>query len=100
MKQVETYAPPKENGKIMLNANELYCDLDEALRKEVLHELSKLSFHRYPDETSKELIKKKEKQRKKRMLFLINVSGFAAGICVFIFFCGKRAVYKRRETDE
>ena len=28
MKQVETYAPPKENGKIMLNANELYCDLD------------------------------------------------------------------------
>ena len=50
-------------------------------------------------ETSKELIKKKEKQ-KKRMLFLINVSGFAAGICVFIFFCGKRAVYKRRETDE
>lgn len=56
MKQVETYAPPKENGKIMLNANELYCDLDEALRKEVLHELNKLSFHRYPDETSKELI--------------------------------------------
>lgn len=54
-------------------------------------------------ETSKELIKKKEKQRetkKKRMLFLINVSGFAAGICIFIFFCGKRAVYKRRETDE
>lgn len=49
-------------------------------------------------ETSKELIKKKEKQ--KRMLFLINVSSFAAGICVFIFFCGKRAVYKRRETDE
>ena len=34
-------------------------------------------------ETSKELIKKKEKQRKKRMLFLINVSGFAAGICIF-----------------
>lgn len=49
--------------------------------------------------TSKELIKKKEKQ-KKRMLFLINVSSFVAGICVFIFFCGKRAVYKRRETDE
>ena len=36
MKQVETYAPPKENGKIMLNANELYCDLDEALRKDCL----------------------------------------------------------------
>ena len=47
-------------------------------------------------ETSKELIKKKQKM----MLFLINVSSFAAGICVFIFFCGKRAVYKRRETDE
>lgn len=39
-------------------------------------------------ETSKELIKKKEKQ-KKRMLFLINVSGFAAGICVFIFSVAK-----------
>ena len=53
-------------------------------------------------ETSKELIKEKEKQRKikKRMLFLINVSGFAAGICIFIFFCSKRAVYKRREADE
>lgn len=54
-------------------------------------------------ETSKELIKKKDKQRetkKKRMLFLIDVSGFAVGICLFIFFCGKRAIYKRRETDE
>lgn len=51
-------------------------------------------------ETSKELIKKKEKQRKKRMLFLINVSGLVTGICILIFFCGKRAVYKRRETDE
>ena len=42
-------------------------------------------------ETSKELIKEKEKQRKikKRMLFLIDVSGFAAGICIFIFFCSK-----------
>ena len=48
-------------------------------------------------ETSKELIKEKEK---KRMLFLIDVSGFAAGICIFIFFCSKRAVYKRREADE
>ena len=53
-------------------------------------------------ETSKELIKEKEKQRKinERMLFLIDVSGFAAGICIFIFFCSKRAVYKRREADE
>lgn len=53
-------------------------------------------------ETSKELIKEKEKQRKikKRMLFLIDVSGFAAGICIFIFFCSKRAVYKRRGADE
>ena len=52
-------------------------------------------------ETSKEMIKKKEKQKtmKKRMLFLIDVSGFAVSICIFIFFC-KRAVYKRRETDE
>ena len=52
-------------------------------------------------ETSEELIEKKEKQKKikKGMLFLIDVSGFAVGICIFIFFC-KRAVYKRRETDE
>ena len=47
-------------------------------------------------ETSKELIKKKEKQRKvkKWMLFLIDVSSIAAGICIFIFFCSKRAVCK------
>jgi len=32
------------------------------------------------------------------MLFLINVSGFAAGICIFIFFCGKRAVYKKERN--
>ena len=53
-------------------------------------------------ETSKELIKKKEEQRKvkKWMLFLIDVSSIAAGICIFIFFCSKRAVCKRRETDE
>ena len=53
-------------------------------------------------ETSKELIKEKEKQRKikKRMLFLIDISSFATGICIFVFFCSKRAVYKRREADE
>lgn len=53
-------------------------------------------------ETSKELIKKDEKYRKikRRMLFLIDVSSLAAGMCIFVFFCRKRAVYKRRETDE
>ena len=53
-------------------------------------------------ETSKELIKKEEKQRKvkKGLLFLIDISSIAAGIGIFIFFCSKRAVYKRRETDE
>ena len=48
-------------------------------------------------ETSKELIKKKEKQRKKRMLFLINVSGFAAGICVFIFFSVEKELFTKGE---
>lgn len=56
MKKVEAYTSTKQQGKIMLNANELYCDLDETLRKEVLNEISKLSFQRYPDETNKELI--------------------------------------------
>ena len=48
-------------------------------------------------ETSKELIKKKEKQRKvkKGLLFLKDVSSIAAGICIFNFICSKR-----RETDE
>lgn len=49
-------------------------------------------------ETSKELIKKKEKQRKKRMLFLINVSGFAAGICVFIFFLWKKSCLQKERN--
>ena len=53
-------------------------------------------------ETSKELIKEKEKQRKinERMLFLIDISSFVTGICIFVFFCSKRAVYKRRKADE
>ena len=43
-------------------------------------------------ETSKELIKKKEKQRKvkKGLLFLKDVSSIAAGICIFNFICSKR----------
>lgn len=53
-------------------------------------------------ETSKELIKEKEKQRKinERMLFLIDISSFDTGICIFVFFCSKRAVYKRRKADK
>lgn len=45
-------------------------------------------------ETSKELIKKKEKQ--KRMLFLINVSSFATGICIYIFLWQKSCLQKER----
>ena len=53
-------------------------------------------------ETSKELIKEKEKQRKinERMLFLIDISSFATGICIFVFFCSKRAVYKRKNMKQ
>lgn len=49
-------------------------------------------------ETSKELIKEKEKQRKinERMLFLIDISSFATGICIFVFSVAKELFIKER----
>lgn len=47
-------------------------------------------------ETSKELIKEKERQRKinERMLFLIDISSFATGICIFVFSVAKELFIK------
>lgn len=55
MKEVETYSA-KQNGNILLNANELYCNLSTAIRQEIAEAITQLPFHRYPDETSSELI--------------------------------------------
>jgi len=51
-------------------------------------------------ETSKELIKKKEKQRKKKDVIPDKCKWLCCRYLCIYFFCGKRAVYKRRETDE
>lgn len=55
MKEIETYTA-KKNGTIMLNANELYCNITDEIQQEFVEALSKLSFNRYPDETNAQLI--------------------------------------------
>ena len=55
MKKVEQYTAKKQ-GKIMLNANEMYCDVAMHIRQELIKRLETLPFHRYPDETSHDLI--------------------------------------------
>ncbi len=50
-------------------------------------------------ETSKKMIKKKEKQRK-GILFLIDVSGLVVSISILFFFYSKITICKRREADE
>lgn len=55
MKEVETYTA-KQTGKIMLNANELYQDVSGSIKKEIMEELMKVPFHRYPDECNQALI--------------------------------------------
>lgn len=55
MKKMEQYSAKKQ-GRIMLNANEMYCDLDDCVRQAILKRLETLSFNRYPDETSHRLI--------------------------------------------
>ena len=55
MKEVETYSA-KQQGTILLNANELYCNISKAIRQEIAEEIVKLPFHRYPDETSRESV--------------------------------------------
>lgn len=51
-------------------------------------------------ETSKELIKKDEKYRKikRRMLFLIDVSSLAAGMCIFVFFLQKKSCLQKERN--
>ena len=55
MKEIEAYTAKKQ-GKIMLNANELYCNISQEILEEIQCEISKLSFNRYPDETNAMLI--------------------------------------------
>lgn len=55
MKEIETYTAKKQ-GNIMLNANELYKNISQEILEEIKEEISKLAFHRYPDETNRELI--------------------------------------------
>lgn len=55
MKEISGYTA-KQQSAIMLNANELYKNLDQQILQEILQEIAELPFHRYPDETSAELI--------------------------------------------
>lgn len=55
MKEIEAYTAKHTDG-IQLNANELYCNLSNAIRHEIQGAIGEIAFNRYPDETSKELI--------------------------------------------
>ena len=55
MKQMQQYSAKKQ-GRIMLNANEMYRDVDEDVRKAIIQRFETLSLNRYPDETSADLI--------------------------------------------
>ena len=54
MKNIETYEA-RANGKIMLNANELYRNISSDIVKELQDAVAEVALHRYPDETSREL---------------------------------------------
>lgn len=55
MKEIETY-DMKQKGTILLNANELYTNISNEIKKEIVDELSQLSFNRYPDQSNAKLI--------------------------------------------
>lgn len=55
MKTIEAYTA-KKNGTMMLNANELYRNVSDVIVKELQEAIAAIPFHRYPDETSEELI--------------------------------------------
>lgn len=54
MKNLETYTA-RASGNIMLNANELYCNISSTMVKELQEAIADAALHRYPDETSREL---------------------------------------------
>lgn len=47
----------KQQGKIMLNANESSLNISDEIKKELIEKISNIPFNRYPDETSSDLIK-------------------------------------------
>lgn len=55
MKEIKTYTSAKTNG-ILLNANELPLNLPPHILEELKNGLSEIAFHRYPDDTEKELL--------------------------------------------
>lgn len=55
MKEIASYSAQKQEG-ILLNANELYQNLDEQILKEIQESIPAIAFHRYPDIENKELI--------------------------------------------
>lgn len=54
MKEMNGYTA-KQQGECMLNANELYQNVDAMILQEIMEELATVAFHRYPDEQSTEL---------------------------------------------
>lgn len=55
MKKIEGYSGRAE-GKILLNANELYMDMTKEMEAEIIAGLKEISFNRYPDTTNKRVI--------------------------------------------
>lgn len=55
MKEMNGYTA-KQQGECMLNANELYQNVNEFILQEIMKELSTIAYNRYPDERSIELI--------------------------------------------
>lgn len=55
MKEVQSYQA-KQIGNVMLNANELSCNVSEDIRKEIQAIIPSIAFNRYPDADNEELI--------------------------------------------
>ena len=48
MKQIESYTAHKQDG-ILLNANEVSDNINEALKKDIKALIDTIDFNRYPD---------------------------------------------------
>lgn len=56
MKNIQNYEPAKQEGKILLNANEKTTALPADILEEVLRELRHVDMNRYPDAEERELL--------------------------------------------
>lgn len=56
MKDIETYQA-KQCGRLMLNANELYCNISDQILSEIQQGIQEIAFNRYPDADNEVLIK-------------------------------------------